>query len=171
MSKNVLVIRSANFSVVDIVIDYITKNNDNLNIYFLSQESGISGIKEKVPDANIYIYPNGKFNYKEFSKNKDLISRIKKIEYDEVYIPSSYENFEDFQEIKLIVGKIKGKKIVLFNCYGKMSEVSLNFEKLYFDYKLMLPFKLIFSLLITGIIYGVSISYHIIKYHILRRKV
>ena len=171
MRKNILIIRSANFSVIDLLIDYILKNNERPNIFFISQEAGVSSIKERFLDGNIYIYPNGSFNYKTLNKNKHLADSINKIIYDEIYMPSSYENFDDFQEIKLILSTIKREKTFSFNCYGKITELSLDFKVLYFNYKFMFPFKFIFSLLVTGIVCFISIISHIIKYHVLKNEV
>ena len=170
--KNILIIRSANFSVIDILIDYINeKNDENINIYFLTQESTVDIVKEKVEEAKIFVLPKGNFNYKIFKDQKELINGISRIEFEEVYIPSSYEYFEAFEEVQLIASSIKSKRIISFNCYGKVSELSLNFCKLYFAYKITFPFKFIFAFLVTIIVYFTAFIYHIVKYHILKKEV
>ncbi|EKQ51112.1 MULTISPECIES: hypothetical protein [unclassified Clostridium] len=169
--KNILIIRSANFSVIDILIDYINNNNERVNIYFLAQESAKDILKEKVEESRIFSLPNGIFDYKVLKNNKKLISEIKKREYDEIYIPSSYEEFEGFEEVKLIATYIKSNKLFLFNCFGSISEFTLSFNKLFFNNKILFPFKFIIAFLVTTSIYLSGVIYHIIKYHILKREI
>lgn len=131
--KNILIIRSANAKVIELLINYIGLKSEETRIYMLIQKSSISFFNSKYPSINFIEKENGFFNYNKFKDNKDVKERLNEISFDETYIPSSYANFPDFQETFMIATKIKSKEKFLFNCFGEVYKLNTKFSFLVID--------------------------------------
>ncbi|MCY6959574.1 hypothetical protein [Clostridium brassicae] len=96
--KTILIMRIANMQTMEQLISYLKEHNKKDNIYCLIQKSSIEAFKEKYPHINYIEKQNGFFKYKEFKKDINLKSKLKCVKADEMYIPSSYIDFPDFQD-------------------------------------------------------------------------
>lgn len=166
--KNILIIRSANAITMDKLIDHIKDKNKNLEykMYCLIQKNSIPVYKKSYPYMNFIEKEDGFFNYKNFKNNKELISKLDEIYFNEIYIPSSTADFLDFEETFMIVSKIKADKRILFNCYEESYEQKLIFYILWFDKyfgKIVYFIKVLFALLGIALIYLLAYPYYFVK--------
>lgn len=164
--KNILIMRSANMKTMERIIDYLKKYNKNYNIYCLVQKSGIDTFKEKYPHINYIEKKDGFFKYKEFKEDFNLKNKLKNIEFDKLYIPSSYADFPEFQDVFMIASKINSKKYFLFNVNGEIQEYNFNFISLWIDKYLgdiIYLFKVILALIGIAIIYVLYYPYCFFK--------
>ncbi|NFG55199.1 hypothetical protein FC791_09115, partial [Clostridium botulinum] len=100
MSKKILIVRSANEIVIKKLINYITvTNKNNIELYCLVQKNSVKLVKNIYSNIQCFIINEDNFNYNQFKKNKNLINEINKNKYDEIYIPSSYLYFNNFNDI------------------------------------------------------------------------
>lgn len=53
--------------------------------------------------------------------NKELLHKLNDFQFDELYIPSSYGDYPDFNEV-FNMFKNKNDKTILYNCYGETVE-------------------------------------------------
>lgn len=88
--------------------------------------------KEKYPNINFIQNQELFFSYKNFKNNKDLKNILNKFFFDEIYIPSSTVDFSNFEEVYLIVSKIKANKNIFFNCDGETYHKKVNFYAIWF---------------------------------------
>lgn len=148
-TKNILIIRSANLKVTDDLIHYLD-NNVHLqtsNIYFLVQENSLEYFEKKCPEFNFFVKDNLGFNFNKM-KNSELMSNIRSIYYDEIYIPSSYYHFIDFYQIFLIISNLKRDKVILYNCAGIIEERKFSKRKLIMRHlteKIFFKIRLVFE--------------------------
>ncbi|WP_434290098.1 hypothetical protein [Clostridium botulinum] len=164
--KKILIVRSANMVTMDKLIMYIIHNNNDYKIYCLIQESSITSFKNSYPYINFIKKEDGFFNYENFKDNKELISQLNDIYFDEIYIPSSTVDFSNFQETFMIVSKIKANRNILFNCYGEIHKQNLKFYSLWFDKyfnNIVYFIKVFFALLGIAVLYLISYPYYLVK--------
>lgn len=148
------------------IINYLKKYTKDYNIYCLVQKSGIEIFKEKYPHINYIEKDDGFFKYKEFKKDFALKNKLKNIEFDKLYIPSSYADFPDFQDVFMIASKINSKRYLLFNINGEIQEYNFNFISLWIDKylgEIIYLFKILLALIGVAIIYAVYYSYYFLK--------
>ncbi|WP_061320769.1 hypothetical protein [Clostridium botulinum] len=168
MKKKFFFIRSANGQVVEQLINYINNkySNENIDLYCLIQKSSAKSLKEKHPYIKCIEKEDGFFKYLTFKKNKEVLNKINNLQFSEVYIPSSYADYPDFNEVFLICSQIKKDKTILFNCYGETINKELNFFSLWIDKNLgeiIYFFKILFALIGISLIYLVCYPYYFIK--------
>lgn len=166
--KNILIIRSANMPIIDKLINYIRNKNQNINfkLFCLIQRSSVLSFKEKYPFITYIEKEDGFFSYRNFKINKELKEMLNSIGFDEIYIPSSSEDFIDFEETLLIVGKIKTKKNILFNCYEETFKNEVNFYSIWFDIffgKIIYIIKILCAVIGIIMIYVIGSMYYFIK--------
>lgn len=127
--KRILIIRSANFNVMNNLIMGINDRfgNEEVNIYCLTNKIGFEDLKSKYENIRFLIYNHEIFNYKFLKQDKELLENIHEYKYDELYIPSSYNNFQELYNVLEIGSKIKSKKYILFSCNSQMKEVKLKY--------------------------------------------
>jgi glycosyltransferase involved in cell wall biosynthesis len=127
--KDILIIRTANLTTLDILINYIKKRyaHEEIKVSFLVQKNALTAIKGKYPDSNFFIVDEVIFNYNSFKQSCDLKNEFRKINFDEIYIPSSSGAFDDFMEVMLIAAKIGARKYVFYSYTGESYEKRLNF--------------------------------------------
>lgn len=115
--KKILIIRSANMTVINKLIDYIVKkyNNQTSELYALIQKGSVIEFNKRYPSIACIEKEDGFFSYKDFKKNVKLKNKLKEIKFDEVYIPSSYPYFNEFYDTFLIANSINTNKYILFN--------------------------------------------------------
>ncbi|MCY6353983.1 hypothetical protein [Clostridium sp. ZS2-4] len=169
--KNILIIRSANMAAMDKLINYIKKHNEDYNIYCLIQKGSIKNFKEKYPCINYIEKEDGFFKYKDFKKNLDLKNKLKDINLDSIYIPSSYVDFPDFQDTFMIASKIASRKYILFNIEEEIQEQNLNFMLLWIDKylgEIIYFIKVLFALIGIFIIYVLGYPYYFLKNKVMR---
>lgn len=168
MKKNLLMIRCANGETIEKLINHINNKykNEEINFYCLIQKSSIENFKQKYPYIEYIEKEDGFFSYNFFKKNKQLKNKLENMHFDEIYIPSSYVDYPDFNEVFLISSRIKNKKIILFNCYGEILEKKLNFVLLWVDRYLgevIYFIKVLFALIGISIIYAFIYPYYFVK--------
>lgn len=166
--RNILIIRSANSKIIDKLILYIMDNNKNtkFNLYCLIPKSLSHELQNKYSFIKCIEKEDGFFSYKKFRRNKELRRKINEIFFDEVYIPSSTEDFLDFEEIFMITSRINANKNIFFNCYGKVHEKKIEyiFEYLHKYFKIITYFiKVFFAIILIGLLYVISCPYYFIK--------
>lgn len=166
--KNVLMIRCANGETIEKIVKHINNKykNEEIKFYCLIQKSSIESFQQKYPYIKYIEKEDGFFSYKLFEEDKKLQNQLAEIYFDEVYIPSSYADFPDFNEVFLIGSKIKGKQTILFNCYGETVSKKLNFILLWIDKylgEIIYFLKVLFALIGIVIIYIFAYPYYFIK--------
>lgn len=164
--KNSLIIRSASMETMDKLIKYLKENNKNDNIYCLIQKSSIKDFKEKYSHINYIDKEDGFFKYKNYKHNLNLKTKLRSINFDNIYIPSSYINFPGFEDTFMIASKINSKKYILFNVDGEVQEQKLNFVSLWIDKYigyLIYFIKVLIALIGIFIIYIFAYPYYFIK--------
>lgn len=127
--KNILIIRSANMTVLDKMINHMYEKygDEKYKIYILIQNGLIADFQKKYPNISCIGKEDGFFNYRLFKKNTELINELKKINFSNIYIPSSGTGFDGFYDTFLIAASINSKeKCILFNKLGEIQEVKLN---------------------------------------------
>lgn len=171
--KKILIIRSANMCVIDKLIDFLSKENDNTNyeLYVLIQKSIINIFKTKYPSIVCIEKKDGLFCYNELKKDLQLKSKLYKLKFDEIYMPSSCPHFEGFYETFMIASCIKSEKYILFNSLGQVSNVKLTkynmlFNKYYKNF--IYGVKIISALILIGICYTLYYPYFKLKKIIIR---
>lgn len=117
---------------MDKLYKYILENyrDHKLNIYCLVQRDSLSKIKLKFPEFKFIIYENSHFSYRTFRSQKELRSTLHRFKFDLVIIPSSYENFDNFFDIKLIATSIATKELIFVNCNMKIYKENINLNNL-----------------------------------------
>lgn len=138
---------------------------NKLNIYCLVQRDSLSEIKLKFPNFKFIIYENRQFSYKIFRTQKKLRSTLHKFKFDLVIIPSSYENFDNFFDIKLIATKISTRQLIFVNCNVKIYKENIDFNKLIFKQFVNKTFCKILSHLKQSVIFAIifNVFYKIIS--------
>ncbi|EPY6466784.1 hypothetical protein ACWO2F_001196 [Clostridium sporogenes] len=168
MGKNIFFIRSANGQVIEQLVDYIKNKhkNENIKLYCLIQKSSVKSFNEKYPSIKCIESEDGFFKYSMFKNNKELLHKLNDFQFDELYIPSSYGDYPDFNEVFLICSKTKNDKTILYNCYGETVEKKLNFASIWIDKNLgeaIYLFKILFALIGISLIYLVCYPYYFVK--------
>ncbi|OSB14035.1 hypothetical protein [Clostridium botulinum] len=126
--KKIMIIRSANLKVINNLIKFINnKFEEEVKIYCLTNESGYENLRLQHRNIKFLIYKYNIFGYKFLRKDKSLLNSINKNIYDELYIPSSYDHFEDLYNVLEIASKIKSKKYILSDCNSNMKEITLSY--------------------------------------------
>lgn len=153
---------------MDKLINYILDKNKNIDyrIYCLIQKSSVSSFKHTYPYMDFIEKEDGFFNYKDFKNNSQLIRKFNSIYFDEIYIPSSTVEFNNFEETFMIVSKIKTNKNILFNCDGDIYVKRINFYLICLDKyfgNIVYCIKVLFALLGIAVIYSVVCPYYFIK--------
>lgn len=171
--KNILIIRSCNIKVFDMLVKYINKLNEKASykIYCMIQENSCDSFKEKYPYIEYIKKENGAYKYKKFKTNFNLKKKLNSIKFDEIYIPSSSDNFNGFDETLLIVSKIKSEKVILFNNKGEACKYSPKFIIIFMDKylsKVMYYTKVVVALFLISLTYIVGYPYYFLK-NILKR--
>lgn len=154
--KNILIIRSASMATMDKLINYLKENNKNQNVYCLIQKGSMKTFKEKYLHIKYIEKEDGFFKYEEFKHNLYLKNTLNSINFDDIYIPSSYIDFPNFQDTFMIASKINCKKYILFNMDGEVQEQKLSFVSLWIDKYLgevIYFIKVLFALIGIFIIY------------------
>lgn len=158
-------------AAMDKVINYLKKYNKDDRIYCLIQKGSIKTFKEKYPYINYIEKEDGFFKYKYFKKNLYLKNKLKGINFDTIYIPSSYVDFPDFQDTFMIASKIDSRKYILFNIHGEIQEQNLNFVFLWIDKylgEIIYFIKVLFALIGIIIIYVLGYPYYFLKNKLIR---
>ncbi|BDB02542.1 hypothetical protein FDA95_08860 [Clostridium botulinum] len=168
MKKKIFFIRSANGQAVEQLINYINDkyNNEDIDLYCLIQKSSVKSFNEKYPCIKCIESEDGFFKYSIFKNNKELLNKFNDFQFDVLYIPSSYGDYPDFNEVFLICSKIKNNKTILYNCYGEIIEKKLNFASIWIDKNLggaIYFFKILFALIGISLIYLVCYPYYFVK--------
>lgn len=168
MKKDILIIRCANGEVTEKVINYINNKyrDEEINIHCLIQKSSTPSFKQKYPFIKYIEKEDGIFSYKIFKKNRVLRKYLKNLYFYETYIPSSYIDYPDFNDVFIISSKIRTEKTILFNCNEEMIEKKMNFIILWVDKYLgevIYLFKVLFALVGISIIYLFYYPYYFIK--------
>ncbi|KEI97152.1 hypothetical protein N494_12875 [Clostridium botulinum A2B7 92] len=168
MGKKIFFIRSANGQAVEQLVNYINNkhSNEDIDLYCLIQKSSMKSFNEKYPYIKCIEKEDGFFKYSTFKKNKEVINKINNLHFNELYIPSSYADYPDFNEVFLICSKIKNDKTILYNCYGEIVEKKLNFAFIWIDKNLgevIYFFKILFALIEISLIYLVCYPYYFVK--------
>lgn len=112
MSEKILVLRTANMRVIDMLMQKIDKS---AQIVCLAQASSVNELRDKYPWIKVVSLQENYFNYKSYCTKVKLIEK-----FDTVYIPSSTLGFFEFEEVFQIVGDLKHKRKIFFNCEGKL---------------------------------------------------
>ena len=152
--KKILIIRSANMQILEKLICYIKKkypDKQKYQLYILIQKECIQDFCNKYKEIICIEKEDGFFSYSKFKNNKELTSKLKKLNFNEVYIPSSNINFDQFYETFLIASQIKTDKHILVNCNLKVKEVKLKAQKMIFM-KEIKKFTYIFKIVIALIL-------------------
>lgn len=175
MTINIILIRSANEEVFEKLIKYVNikYKNDQINLYCLIQKSLVKNFKKKYPNFNCIEKDDGFFEYNQFKRNLKLIENISNNEFDELYIPSSYIDYPDFNDVFMISCRIKNKKTILFNCNEETIEKKFNFILLWIDNYLgdiIYFIKILFALIKIVIIYALYYPYNFIKDKLISNK-
>lgn len=168
MKKSILMIRCANGEVIEKLINYINDKyeGEEIDFYCLIQKSSTESFKQKYPYIKYIEKEDGFFSYELFKKNKIIQKQLAGIYFDEIYIPSSYPDFPDFNEVFLIVSKIKSEKTILFNCYGETITKKLKFALLWIDKylgEIIYFIKVLIALIGILIIYIFMYPYYFVK--------
>lgn len=162
--KNILIIRTCNLVVFDDLITYINdKYTEEVNIYCLIQENVIDEFKSKYAFLKPINMKNGKIKYWH---NRNICKDIQKYEFDIMFIPSSYDNFNGFEDIFMIATKIKADKYMLFNVNNEILEKKLEFHKILFNkhlFNLTYKIKVPIIIIIIMILYTIFFIFHKIK--------
>ena len=126
--RKILIIRSANIIVIEKLINYINKKyiDERVQLYILIQKGLVKSFSEKYPQIYCVEREDEVFDYINFKKNNRLISKLEKLTFNEIYIPSSYSKFDEFDEIFLITSFIKTDCYILFNSFSEIEDVKLN---------------------------------------------
>ena len=112
--------------VIDNLIDHIYNKYKEHKIYILLQKNSMESFQKKYPDF-IYIQKeDGYFSYSKYKKNKELINFFKNNTFDEVYIPTSYQEYRNFTDTFLIASSIQSGKYFLFNKDSIEKRIKLN---------------------------------------------
>lgn len=136
ISKKILIFRTAQLSVMTTTIKYIQDlNSCEIELYCLTQKNFCDKLRSCYPTINYVMKRDGFFSYKEYLKNKKLRKTLESMYFDEIYLPSSTNNFSGFEDVKLIVHKIPHKKLFFINSNGYIYLDKVNFYK-EFSYKL-----------------------------------
>lgn len=115
MATNILILRTANYSVMDKLISYILSNYDNCKIYMIIQDNAFDNFYNKYNYIN-YITMNGKtFNYSNIKNKKSLVEQIRKLKFENVFMPSSVDNFFGFYNAFKFLKCLGIKEVELFN--------------------------------------------------------
>lgn len=127
--KRILIIRSANLNIMNKLIKLINDKfiNEKVKIYCLTNRLGYESLSKEHGNIEFLLYDYKIFRYKILKKDKKLIRNINKNIYDEVYIPSSYSDFHEMDNVLQIASKIKSKKYILFNCNSQLKEIKLKY--------------------------------------------
>lgn len=130
MSANVLILRTANYGIMDKLIDYIISNYNNCNIYMIVQENALNNFKIKYGFINYIIMQNDKFNCSSLKKDKKLISQISDLKFQIVFMPSSVNNFIGFYDAFKFLSYLGIKRVQLFNnnCKTLEKDVYISFK-------------------------------------------
>jgi hypothetical protein len=136
MKNKVLILRTAQFSVIDTLNNFLNKEFKNLEVYFIVQKQFYDIAKVRYPNFNIVTCNDGFLNYANYLSNTELRTYIENINFDLIIIPSSLKTIDDFYEAELICTKIKKKKLIFYNCYGEIFEKKNSFLYLIFSKKL-----------------------------------
>ncbi len=144
--KKIMIIRSANLKVINNLIQLISnKFEEEVEIYCLTNESGYENLRLQHNNIKFLIYKYNVFGYKFLKKDKSLLNVINENIYDELYIPSSYNNFEDLYNVLEIASKIKSKKYILSDCNSNMQEITLR----YYDIVLTNLYRKLIKIMLT----------------------
>ena len=150
--------------VVDKLIDYILKkyNNQICKLYILIQKGSSKAFNKKYPNILCIEKEDGFFSYNLFKKNLRLRNQLSKLKFDEVYIPSSYSNFDGFSETFMIANYIRSENYILFNSLEEIQNIKLNKFKIliqkYLEY-IIYTEKVIGALILIGICYIIYYPY------------
>ena len=118
--KNILIIRSANFKVMDDLLKYIAKTEKGpYKISCLIQKNVLSILQKKYTEIKYIVCEEGFFEYRKIQDSKIIFKELTRTSYEDIYIPSSYSHFNNMYEIIKIVTKIKKKRVIMFNNVGQ----------------------------------------------------
>ncbi|EKQ51114.1 MULTISPECIES: hypothetical protein [unclassified Clostridium] len=126
MKKNILIFRSASYDIICRLINYILEKYDSESIYIIIQKEAIELLRIKYPNIKYIINENGFFKYNNYLENINLRNNVECREYQEIYIPSSTIEINNFQEIQAIISKISKKNVFFYNCLGEVTKVNTN---------------------------------------------
>ncbi|MCS4524548.1 hypothetical protein JTT07_13175 [Clostridium botulinum] len=68
-------------------------------MYCLIQKSSVKSFNEKYPSIKCIESEDGFFKYSVLKNNKELLHKLNDFQFDELYIPSSYGDYPDFNEV------------------------------------------------------------------------
>ncbi len=127
--KNFLIFRSAKHPIVKECIGKISKEYKDCIIWICIQEQ-CQDMYSTYDNVKFIVFPNGMFNYKNTSSNKNIINQLNQRKYDEVYIPYS-THIPRCEEIEKIVVKIlQKKKAVYYGLEGRMEKKRVHIGKI-----------------------------------------
>ncbi len=109
--KRILAFRCA---AEDVMEKLFTRIGDREDITCYVQENAVREYGSKYPHVKFLSIHENYFNYDSFLKSADIVQE----KFDRIYIPSTSRNFNGFDEIFKIVGLMKYRELVLFNCDG-----------------------------------------------------
>lgn len=148
--KKILIIRSANMVTIDKLISSIQSiYKDSYEIYMLIQKSSVKSFEEKYKNIKYIEKKDGFFYYRELKKDRIIFNRLKKMKFDNIYIPSSTNNFESLTEVFLIASDIKSKGYSICSWDGEINSITLYKGALYVEKyfgELIYFIKLVFAL-------------------------
>lgn len=109
--EKILILRTAKMHVVDLLMKEINKDCE---VTFLVQTNAVDEIKDKYPFAEIISIQDTYFNYESFCRNVTLDKK-----FDTVYVLTSMVSFWGYEEVFMIVNRIKCRKLIFFNGKGE----------------------------------------------------
>lgn len=117
--KNILLFRSANYTVIDLLIGSLNLND---NIYCLIQKDSEAFFSEKYPTITTIPITQNYFDYLDFYQNVTLPV----IFYDSVYVPISGKNYSSLNEILDIIDDLNYGELILFDFEGNKKIIPKN---------------------------------------------
>lgn len=166
--KNILIIRSANFTTLDSLNKYLSEKylGEDLRIFFLAQKNTLDTLKEKFPKAYFFVIDEIVFNYINFKRDLILRNELKKNHYDEIYIPSSSGAFDDFMDVMLIAATIKAQNFVFYSFTEETYETKLSLLGLLIEKnlgELVYLIRLVYKITIISLRYVFTSPYYVFK--------
>lgn len=144
--KDILIFRTANMKVMNSLINTIYGIENN--IYCIVQKNTEKEFKELYPNIKTICLDSDYFQYHVYKTKTH--NKIKQIKFESIYIPSSTEYFDSFQEIFKMIELLDYKQVVLYDCYGKTTieyKVNKNIVIAIMEYIIVCIFTVFFRIL------------------------
>lgn len=113
--ENMLILRTANYAVIDKLVNYIYSNYKEHNIYMIVQKDSLDNLRTKYIDIKFIAMESNKFDYISFKKDKKLIHQIDNLKFKLTFVPSSMDDFVGFFQVSKILSFMNMNEVVLFN--------------------------------------------------------